>query len=235
MSRFSIVLVALVACGTRNPTADSLTPRTRVAVSVWSTPQGLTAAGIVAERPSTAAESESATNDPGGVDCQNGLDASGKPCDGGPAANPDDGSAEVAAAKSGDGQVVVPRGMLQASGGAGFNGLGMTIVHGSRLPDGPAVRFIGSLDSTNRFVAVATRTSAASTGRLLGSVESVARGQAGGISLRILGQTVHARGDLPLNLVESVEAASEQDSDGVTCEQTADNQGDNSGCAPPHP
>jgi hypothetical protein len=231
MSRLSILLVALVACksGPHKQTADSLTAQTRVAVSVSSTPQGLAAAAIVAERSAAAAaEAEGATDEPGGVDCQNGLDPKGQPCDGGPAANADDGAPETAAA----GHVVVPRAMLQANG-SGYSALGLTIADGSRLPDGAAVRFIGSLDATGRFVAVATRATSAATGRLMGKVESVSRGTNGEMSLRVLGQTVRARNDLPLSLVTSVETAADQDKDGVTCEQSGDAQGDNSGCTPP--
>ena len=42
------------------------------------------------ESPST----DSASTDATGIDCNNGLDASGAQCDGGPAANPNDGSVD---------------------------------------------------------------------------------------------------------------------------------------------
>ena len=44
-----------------------------------------------AEVPSTEASSTEAA----GIDCNNGLDASGAQCDGGPAANPNDNSVDV--------------------------------------------------------------------------------------------------------------------------------------------
>lgn len=227
MRLLPFLLVALVACGPRKQTADTLQPQSRVALSVVSTPQGLTAVGILADR---SAESGSGGDDQGGVDCQNGLDPSGKPCDGGPAANTDDGAAE-GNPDTPAGQVVVPRDMLQASG-ADYRALGLTIADGARLPDGAAVRFVGSIDSTGRFVTASARPSAATTGRLVGRVQAVSRGPAGELTLRVLGQTVHARASLPLSLVDSVEAASGQDSDGVNCEQSGDAQGDNTACSP---
>ncbi len=49
-----------------------------------------------AEVPSTEASStEASSTEAAGIDCNNGLDASGAQCDGGPAANPNDNSVDV--------------------------------------------------------------------------------------------------------------------------------------------
>jgi hypothetical protein len=231
MNRFWMVLVAVAACGQGKRTAAALQPGARVALSVSSAPQGLSATGIVAEASSATAEADAAVDDPGGVDCQNGLDPNGKECDGGPAANPTDGSPDAAEVASA-GQVVVPKGMLQGTGQPGFSALGMTIVASSALPAGAAVRFLGTVDSSGRFLTTAQRASTATTGRLVGRLESV-KPEIGGVSLRLLGQTVHARSDLPLALVESVEAAADKDADGVICDQNGQNEGDNTPCTPP--
>jgi hypothetical protein len=219
---FAALLV--LGCGARKTTLNTLKAGDRVALSVSPAGGALAADAVLAE--------ESAGEDPAGdlgVDCQNGLDPKGQPCDGGPDANKDDGSAEDAEpAALPAGQVVVPRGMLQPSG-QDFMALGMELVASTRPPEGAAVRFVGALDARGRFVAASARASRSRTARLVGRLQSVSR-DASGLTLKVLGQTVRAKGDVPFGVVTSVEAAAESDADGVTCEQNGQSEGDNSGC-----
>lgn len=218
--------VAVAACAPGAKTAASLRPGDRVALSVAPTAEGQTAAMILAEG---AAEEAGGPDDQGGVDCQNGLDPAGKPCDGGPAANPNDGSTADAADPSGE--AVVPETMLHSTG-SGFTANGLDILAAGAIPQGVAVRFIGRLDASNRFVATSERASTARTERLVGRIQSVAADK-NGLTLRVLGQAVHVSGDEPVEVVDSLEKASAADADGINCDQTGQNQGDNTGCPPP--
>ncbi|HEY3292657.1 MAG TPA: hypothetical protein VGJ85_03390 [Candidatus Nanopelagicaceae bacterium] len=65
------------------PSANASQGSTTTAVSTVEAPS--------AEAPSAEAPSTEAT----GIDCNNGLDASGAQCDGGPAANPNDNGSDV--------------------------------------------------------------------------------------------------------------------------------------------
>jgi hypothetical protein len=198
-----------------------------VAVSVAPSSQGgLTAVAVLTEDPAGA-------EDDGGVDCQNGLDPAGKPCDGGPAANPDDGSPETAGTASLS-QIVVPRALVQGSAQSGYTALGTQIVAASVPATGAAVRFVGTLDKSGRLMATAARASRATSARLVGAVQSVSK-TSSGLSLKVVGKTVDVASSVPFAVVPSVETAAEQDLDGVTCEQNGEQQGDNGGCTPPGP
>jgi hypothetical protein len=224
VKRFELILGALIACGgAAKPTLSTLAPGNRVAVSVAPTQSGLAAVAVLAEPPG-------ALDDPGGVDCQNGLDPAGKPCDGGPAANPNDGSAETAEALPS--QVVVPRALLQGSSQSTYAALGVNIVSSAPPPAGASVRFLGGLDGSGRFLATGARASNSTSGRLVGTLESVGR-TPNGLSLKLLGQSVEVASGVPFAVVPSVEAAADKDLDGVTCEQNGQQQGDNAVCAPP--
>ena len=224
MKRFGLMLIALAACGGKaKPTLAALAPGNRVAVSVAQAPSGLAAVAVLAEAPEAA-------DDPGGVDCQNGLDPAGKPCDGGPAANPDDGSPDTPKALTS--QLVVPRAALQGSAQSTYAALGVKIVSAAPPSTGAAVRFVGGIDASGRFVATGARASRSTSGRLVGALESVAR-TPDGLSLKLLGQSVEVASAVPFAVVPSVEAAADQDLDGVTCEQNGQQQGDNTGCVAP--
>jgi hypothetical protein len=223
VKRFALMLIALAACGGKaKPTVAALAPGNRVAVSVAQAPTGLAAVAVLAEDPGLA--------DDGGVDCQNGLDPAGAPCDGGPAANPDDGSPDTP--KTMPSQLVVPRAALQGSAQATYAALGVNIVSAVPPSTGAAVRFLGGIDSSGRFVATGARASSSTSGRLVGALESVAR-TPDGLSLKLLGQSVKVASAVPFAVVPSVEAAAAQDLDGVTCEQNGQQQGDNAGCVAP--
>jgi hypothetical protein len=224
VKNFELILVALVACGgTAKPTLNALAPGNRVAVSVVSAQSGLAAVAVLAEEPGGA-------DDPGGVDCQNGLDPAGNPCDGGPLANPNDGSPDALTATPS--QVVVPRAFLQGSAQSAYSALGLQIVSAAPPSAGAAVRFIGGIDGSGRFLATGARASNSTSGRLVGRLQSVARTPKG-LSLQLLGQTVDVASAVPFGVVPSLEAAADHDLDGVTCEQNGQQQGDNAGCAPP--
>lgn len=223
MKHSQLILVALTACsGAAKPTLSALAPGNRVAVSVAQGKSGLTAVAVLAEDPAGA-------DDPGGVDCQNGLDPAGKPCDGGPAANPDDGSPD--AEKSMPSQVVVPQALLQGSAPSTYTALGVNIVSSAPPPAGSAVRFLGGVDGSGRFLATAARPSKSTSGRLVGTLQSVVQTPSG-LSVKLVGQSVEVASRVPFAVVPSVEGAAENDLDGVTCEQNGQQQGDNSGCTP---
>jgi hypothetical protein len=208
-----------------------------VAVTVVSTPQGLRGTAIVAERAAVAeAEPDGGADDPNGPDCQDGLLPDGKtPCDGGPAANPTDGGADVATAPAA-GQLVLERAALQPVGNDAYAALGFTIKSaGLTMPQTGAVRAIGSLDSAGQFVATSLRTSTSRQARLVGAIQSVRSAPDGSVTLGILGKSVSVAAATPVALAESVEAAAAADADGVICEQTGDQQGDNVGCKPGAP
>jgi hypothetical protein len=222
VKRFGLMLIALAACGGKaKPTLTSLAPGNRVALSVAQAPSGLSAVAVLAEAPEAA-------DDPGGVDCQNGLDPAGKPCDGGPAANPNDGSPDTA--KATPSQIVVPRAALQGSAQSTYTALGLSIVSAAAPSTGAAVRFLGGLDASGRFVATGAHASRSTSGRLVGTLQSVAR-TPNGVSFKLLGQSVEVASAVPFAVVPSVEAAAAQDLDGVTCEQNGQQQGDNASCA----
>jgi hypothetical protein len=67
----------------------------------------------------------------------------------------------------------------------------------------------------------------------VGKVESVTNVKgSSGVTLRILGQSVQAPSNLPLTLVDSVQAAADRDTDGVNCVQDGGYLGNNTGCTP---
>jgi hypothetical protein len=129
-------------------------------------------------------------------------------------------------------QLVVPRALLQGSAPSTYAALGVNIVSAAPPSAGGAVRFLGSVDGSGRFVATGARASRSTSGRLVGTLESVAR-TPNGLSLKLLGQSVEVPAGVPFAAVPSVEAAAAQDADGVTCEQNGEQQGANAGCAPP--
>jgi hypothetical protein len=203
VKRLHLALAALLVlgCADKKTALDTLKAGSLVAVSVSPAPGGtLTADAVLAEETGL----EEADLDDDGVDCENGLDPAGRRCD------------------------VVLRGMLQPSG-QDFTALGMQLVASSPPLDGAAIRFVGALDARGRFVATSSRASRSHTARLVGRLESVRR-EASGLTLEVLGQKVHASSDVPVAVVKSVEAAAENDADGVTCEQNGQNEGDDVGC-----
>lgn len=71
--------------------ASFVVPSANASQNIPTSVVSVTLAAPSAEAPST----EGSGTETAGIDCNNGLDASGAQCDGGPAANPNDSSVDV--------------------------------------------------------------------------------------------------------------------------------------------
>lgn len=217
--------VALVLPACKAPassrTAASLTAGERVAMALDVGPAGaVSATGI-------SSESEE-------IDCEDGIDtATGAECDGGPAANQDDGTEtetpETFAQQAGTGAESELEVITFGTTGDLVGALGLSV---EGLAPASSTRMAGQYLGGHVFRADASTATPALRSRVVARLEAVRVLPDGKVGLTVLGHEVVADADATVATVSSAEEAADGDAetDGVDCQQEGEHEGNNEGC-----
>lgn len=205
------ILAGCAAPGASQRRASSLSEGERVVVTFESATGSPAVAAISAEE----------------VDCVDGINsANGAWCDGGPAANPDDGSevpeTEEPEAASAE---IVDLGTQPAIAAA----LGLSF---SGADAAAGLRARGSYTGGGVFQVTATETTPGIRPRTLTTLQAVRALDGGMIGLTIFDTELAVNGDMKVSSAASAEEelAGEAENDGIDCEQEGEHEGENEGC-----
>jgi len=90
--------------------------------------------------------------------------------------------------------------------------------------------FAGEYQNDGLFHATVQKTGTSPHLRVLSVVQDVVVHDDGNVTLRMLDQDINVSGSLALTEVQSLEEATENETDGIECVQEGEHQGDNEGC-----